>query len=272
MFYERLRLKEGADPKGALQALRQLINECGNAIAGGMYNERMTKYVRWVETAVPVLSGLTDDPAVVTMLYTDRYMLVRTASPDPYPTLDNEAQFQIGQLKRMADDLEERVDRLSAAKGHITVVDTHVLLHYQWAAHVRWDEVVRQPMVRLIVPLRVVEELDAKKWARRGELASRARRVLSALEGVIAPDGAPGPLRDGTTIEVPVERGLRFRPDDADEEILYTCRELAQLTRQTVTLVTGDTSTRIRASAQNIRVVRMPDTYLPREDQPKDQP
>lgn len=272
MLYERLRLKEGATATHAVTALSQLIVAGGNAIAGGLYDVRRDGYVRWVETSVPVLSGLTDDPEIVTMLYTDRYWQIRTASPAPYPTLDNEAKFQIDRLKRMADDLKERVDRLSAAPGHITVVDTHVLLHYQWAAFVSWDEIVGQPPIRLIVPLRVVEELDAKKWARRDDLASRARGVLSRLEAVVGPDGAPGKLRDNVTIEVPVDRGPRFRPDDADEEILYTCREIGQLASRGVTLVTGDSSARLRAGALRIPVVRMPAKYLPREDQPEPTP
>src|SRR5262245_34283579 len=106
MLYERLCLKEGADAKGAVDALRQLIVAGGNAVAGGMYDVRMDGYVRWVETSVPVLSGLTDDPGIVTMLYTDRYWQIRTGNPAPHPTLDNEARFQIGRLKRMADDLQ----------------------------------------------------------------------------------------------------------------------------------------------------------------------
>ncbi len=38
--------------------------------------------------------------------------------------------------------------------------DTHVLLHLELPAMIPWPAVLKQPAVRLIVPLRVVKELD----------------------------------------------------------------------------------------------------------------
>jgi PIN domain len=73
--------------------------------------------------------------------------------------------------------------------------------------------------------------------------------------------GAPGQLRPGVTIEVPIDSGPRVRPVDADEEILATCREFRQLTGREVTLVTGDTSMRMRAQARAIAVVKVPERY-----------
>ena len=230
MLYERLYLKEGLDAGQALAELRRQITAGRNTISGGTYDRRRDGYIRWAEVMPQVLSGLTHDSAIVTMLYTDRYWHIRTGSPDPWQTLDGEAKFQIDRLEGMANDLQERVNRLSAAPGHITVLDTNVLLHYQRPDSVRWDAIVHQPAVRLVVPLRVVEELDAKKWSRRDDLAGRARRMLSYLEGEVRPDGAPGTLRDNVTIEVPIDRGPRLRPDDADQE-QHRCQEVVLFQR-----------------------------------------
>ena len=66
------------------------------------------------------------------------------------------------------------------------------------------------------------------------------------------------------TIEVPVEPGSRWRPADADEEILAFCAELPQLIGEPATIVTADTAMRLRAGAQGTRVVVPPDEYLRR--------
>jgi predicted ribonuclease YlaK len=141
------------------------------------------------------------------------------------------------------------------------VLDTHVLLHYQPVDQIPWPAVLGAQSVRLVIPLRVIEEIDAKKYARAANLAKRARNVLPSLERLVGPAGAPGRLTQEVTIEVPVETGPRYRPEDADEEILETCRELEQFTGQHVTLVTGDTAMRLRAQANAIPTRELPDNY-----------
>ena len=73
--------------------------------------------------------------------------------------------------------------------------------------------------------------------------------------------GAPHELRANTTIEVLIEPSPRYRPTDADEEVLETCRELQQYGQQRVWLVTTDTAMRLRAQALNVAVVPMPNEY-----------
>lgn len=113
-----------------------------------------------------------------------------------------------------------------------------------------------------MIPLRVIEEIDAKKYARRPDFAKRARNLLPSLERLTGPSGEPGALTDGVTIEVPVEAGPRERAVDADEEILDECLELGQFLGQAVTLVTGDTAMRLRARALKIDAAALPDDYL----------
>lgn len=83
-------------------------------------------------------------------------------------------------------------------------------------------------------------------------------------------DNQPRPLRervrDGVTIEVPIDDEPRQRMLNADEEILAEC-ELLRAVGKPVTLVTDDTGLSIRATARRITVVPMPETYLPRKPQ-----
>ena len=71
------------------------------------------------------------------------------------------------------------------------MLDTNILLQYQEPSKVRWRDVLRVESVRLIVPLRVVEELDAKKYSASKRLAERARVLLPRLEELVGRDGSP---------------------------------------------------------------------------------
>jgi predicted ribonuclease YlaK len=86
---------------------------------------------------------------------------------------------------------------------------------------------------------------------------------------MISVTGSPTPLAfPNTTIEVPVEfisGAPRVKSVDADEEILFTCREMWHLSGQDggVTLITADVAMRIRAEALGgIRALKLPDKYL----------
>ncbi|MCW2999178.1 MAG: hypothetical protein JWN65_2727 [Solirubrobacterales bacterium] len=147
-------------------------------------------------------------------------------------------------------------------------LDTNVLLHCLPPGQIAWRGALGHPAVRLILPLRVVEELDARKYSGRRDLAERARRLLPQLEAAVGYAGEPRAPADGTTLEVFVERSPRRRPADADEEILSTCAELAQLSGRPITLVTQDTGMRLRAQAQGTEVKALPLEYqrLVRQD------
>src|SRR3954447_7081743 len=163
----RLHLKAGVPAGGALQVLRELIAEASTVTsvvghdAGSAVRET---YVRWVENAETQLSHLTHERGVIDMLQTERYWQIRaihSATMRPVPLVTAERDLQRAALVRLADDLERRVGQLSVAPGDIAVLDTTVLLHYQEPTKVPWREILGSPQTRLIVPLRVVEELDA---------------------------------------------------------------------------------------------------------------
>jgi hypothetical protein len=72
------------------------------------------------------------------------------------------------------------------------------------------------------------------------------------------------------TLEVLIEPGPRSRPEDADEEILDTCRELWDFSGQEggTTLVTNDVGMHLRAMGiGGIRTVPLPDEYRRDKDE-----
>jgi hypothetical protein len=276
----RLRLLPTVDPQQVLSILREWITSAPNvlqATADRSVRALRDAYLWWEEPKEEQLWAWTHDIAVATLFQTAGHWHIRhiaSGQPDVQlardaraePLIRGELERHAGRLRLMADDLERRIARASAGAGHATILDTNVLLHFMRPDQVKWSEIVGHEGVRLVVPLRVVEELDAKKYAGNSKLSSRARAVLPWLERAVGPSGEPLLFADGVTIEVPVDPGPRERPTDADREILDTCHEIRQFGSTIPTLVTGDTGALLRASAEGLRVVKLSDKYA--RDQP----
>jgi len=262
-------LKPGVEPKRAAAILRSLAVGARDAsVAGHEWYQVRDAYLQWVETVESQIASLTSDLALIAAVQSEHYWRLQDAGAKfarPHPMITAELARQQDRFDSLAAELERRRDRIANAPGSIAVVDTHVLLHYQPPAHVPWPEIVGGTPVRLVIPLRVVEELDLKKWGENRRLAARARNLLPSIQQALGQGGTPGRLRDDVTVEVPVPARPRHRPVDADEEILATCEELAAFSGQVATLITGDTSMTIRAQASGITVKVMPDRFERKE-------
>jgi hypothetical protein len=267
----RLYLKHGVDAEFALRVLADQIVALGNLRPDGRLSEVIRsrdEFVSLLEDAEIQLQNLTYDHRVTELLHTQRYWAIREMHQQtarPAPLIDAERRSLQGRLERLRVDLEMRVARAAGTPGQPTVLDSHTLLHFMPPNQIDWRDVVGAPQVRLILPLRVVEEIDSKKWGESEKLRKRARAILPRLEELAGVGGAALPIGDGVTFEVLVELDVRVKPVDADEEILDVARELWELSgRQTaVTLVTNDTGMRLRAEALGgVRPVGLADNYL----------
>ena len=226
----RLRLKREADPRDTIRALDEAINAGRNVIAtaptgtgiGPGVLPLAAAYVDWLAGVENQLHAVTLDFDVVEALHTSRYWRIRQLHEEPQRPVElvrAEMQQQTGWLEALRTDLQQRVNRIDAASGDPAVLDTNVLLEFVPPQDVDWISVTGRASVRLIVPLRVVEELDVLKYdRRRQDRAERARRILPQLEAAVGTGGAPSELRPETTIEVLIEPTPRHRPTDADEE------------------------------------------------------
>lgn len=274
------RLKDGTQLADAQRRLGETATHGRNLVgssAGQSVAIHQNSFLAWVGTAESQMRSIFIDPSTWEHLYDDRHWQIyglTQESPRAIELINNAATFQAAWLEELIDRLKHLSDRLAAAPGHLTVLDTNVLLHFHPPDQVDWPTVVGRPEVRLVIPLRVVEELDEKKYTARDNLADRARRLLGQLRSQLAPSaGGPTPLRENVTIEVPVDDGPRRRTLDADQEILDTCRELQFGGHGVtfVTLVSDDTGMTLRATAQGIRVIAMPEVYLRRKPKPENE-
>jgi len=273
----RLYLKDGVRPPQAIEALAARIADArnlpGSVSRGGITPEadaaylerRQADYLHWAEVTEGQLGNVTRDLEVLALPYTAAYYEIRgltPSSPHAVAFIDAEVARQVRRLEDLRDDLQRRLDRAIAAPGAIAVLDTNVLLHHQLPDSVAWREVVGAESVRVVVPLRVIEELDEKKHSTSEKARRRARDRLPRLYALVGTGGAPKALPHGHgSIEVFIEPGPRSRPADADTEILETAHDLRRLSGASVTIVTSDTGMRLRAEAEGLATVAMPASY-----------
>jgi rRNA-processing protein FCF1 len=270
-----MRLRHEVTVEQAIQALGQIIQESlqprNIAAQPPDLRVKLNSYLNWVYGAQTRLRSIFADTELEDSLLARAYWHVSMSSIPPSPELgrlvDEELIFQAGHPGVPADPggrLGDAADRLGALRrladrpGRICVPDTNALLHYTRFDQLPWPERIGQPVVRLIVPLAVIDELDKKKYARREEFQQRARELLALIDRyeTAAPD-AYVQLREGVTFEVlPDERG-HFQAVSTDQEILERCEFLAQVTGSATILVTGDSGVRINARAHRIEVIKL---------------
>lgn len=241
--------------------------------AGRRFKEFRNDYLLWVQTATATLRNTFDDPSVWSGLHSEYFWRIRDLTaeqPRAFELIAEEAERQGDRIEVLRARVLAFAEFAASHAGCLAVLDTHVLLHFLPVDQVDWRAVVGQPSVHLILPLRVVEEVDEKKYTGSDVVRPRARSVVQMLRKVLAPGhGGPVEIREDISLEVLLDDEPRRRPADADQEILDSARELAGAGLG-VRLVTDDAGMELRAGALGLQVVRMPDKYLRRRDSPSD--
>jgi hypothetical protein len=226
-----------------------------------------SQYVQWVTVVDELMERRLRDSRFRDSLYGRAYWQIRNLTEQSLrgpELISGEIRVQCRTLERLGERLETRFNRLSAIPGTMAVLDTHVLLHFLPVEQIDWSSFIPGETVRLVLPLRVIEELDEKKYGRRDDVAGRARGVLTALRRQLAgSSGSPVAVasREGVTIEVPIEDEPRCRLMDADQEILDECVDIKSFGR-VIVLVTDDCGLDLRAHAIGLDVIPMPIKYL----------
>lgn len=264
-------LRQGSNMDYLKRTLREQGSEGLNVsrgLAGMNAANAINRYLQWVSGVEPMLKNIFVDPEVWNRLRGETFWRIRELtdfSPRWQELISHEAEVQAGRIDALLDEILAVERLLDAVPGLLSVIDTNVLLEHQAPEQVKWVEVIGSTPVRLVIPLRVLDELDEKKYTARDDRADWARRLLGRLWTALGPVGAtPVPLTDGVTVEVPVTDGPRRRTVDADQEVIDTCEAIRRLDRPVV-LVTADYGMCIRASALGIAVKRMPEKYLRRQ-------
>lgn len=251
-----------------VETLHDQARKARNLRAAGDLSARWNGYLVWVSETERQLSSLFEDPRISETLYSQHHWHIWNLTPgsDSHPRapalLNDEIDRQAYRLEELAGTIQQFIEWAQAGPSPIAVIDTHVLLHFQPPQNVDWTRIVDSEQVHLLLPLRVVEELDEKKYASGPDLRDRARSLISQLRSHIAADHRGRvQLREDVILEIYVPGEPRQRTTDADQEVLKTCLQL-QAAGAALYLVTDDAALDIRARTQKIAVRPMPDKYL----------
>ena len=99
----------------------------------------------WLAGVESQLQAVTFDFGVVDALHTSRYWRIHQLHEEPHRPVQlvrAEIGQQTGWLEALRDDLQLRLDRVDAASGAPTVLDTNVLLEFVPPRHVDWIAVI----------------------------------------------------------------------------------------------------------------------------------
>jgi len=261
----RVRLAPGVEPERAIAEMNELIGGRATAVmptARGKPVDERESYVRWATNMEARLSSVLSRKDAQAFFNSPRHRDICSMPPGNQLTtlIYAEVDTMMRDMQEAVNDLEDHLRRMRSAPGFPVVVDSNVLLQCQRLDNVNWRERLKA-QARVMVPLRIIEEIDSKKYGPSKRLRSIARELLPWVDSLF-PDGDPGPvpLRDDATIELILADRPRYRPSDADEEVLEVAHDVARFAGM-VKVMTADTGMRIRARGERLDVLFVPDEW-----------
>jgi hypothetical protein len=261
----QVRLAPGVAPERAIAEIKQIAGGNASAIKPVSRHhpvDQRDDYVRWSTTTQAQLESVLRREDAQSFFSSARHLAILSMSPGNQltPLIYAELNATATALGEAAAYLEHHADRMRRAPGLPILPDTNVWLHCQRLDKVNWTAELKED-ARVIMPVRVIEELDARKYSRDEVLQRRARKRLPWLNSLF-PEGDRGPvmLRKDATLELFMSEAQRQRPADGDEEILDVCDDVREFTGRGK-LLTGDSAMLLRARTRGIDVMLVPEDW-----------
>lgn len=214
------------------------------------------------------------EPDLTGELYSATFWHVTSVNPNWSVTQEDprliarEVKAQLATLDSARAQLL-RLRALAERPGMPIVYDTNMLNHWQQPGGVLWRKVLsanglRPRLVRLVIPMRVIDELDRQKYG-HGDLARKAATAIRYLDRIFSDRDKylPAEIRKGeATLEIWPDDHDRGRGTDADLEILRCASDLSLLLpNERTSVLTDDTGMRLRAQQMHLGTLRMPEEY-----------
>jgi rRNA-processing protein FCF1 len=263
----RYHLLPAADVSSSIQLIDMFsvnaYNEAQPAFARTPLEKQMA-YVNWARDCERRLLGVLVRSEVVPLFQNARHLEICSmgAGDQVLPMVSSEIEMKVAILREILSELKDAKARLDRAGGCPTVMDTNLLLQCSRPDQIRWASIIGEP-VRLIIPLRVLEELDEKKYGASQRLRKVSREILPWIESLFV-TSETGPVSVGdpesTTLELLFSDRPRFKPQDPDEEVLEVAHEVAKFAGR-VKVVTADSNMRMRARAEGLDALQVPKSY-----------
>lgn len=246
--------------KHTIDALTYLKNELGNCRAGGRsVTDARDQWLRWWSSADGQLRNLFTDGDMAASLYVSAEK-VRDVNLGALPLvlLNREIDAWSERFEQAIAELKA-LEPFIARPGQIMVPDTSAFLEGEYFTELDWHALTGTggtETVRLVVPVLVLEELDAHKRGRdrQRERAVSTLRRLWELGGNAPARVAQLPGRK-VTVEVFLDGAWHVRRPVNDDEIIERALAAAQITGRDVVLAAADYAMLYRASAAGLKAV-----------------
>ena len=251
-------LRRGQTVQRAIDVLQDRLREAGNT-RNADRSQLLPRYLEWARESERQFRYLFADTEVTERLHSPRHWHLR-ANGRAEDLAVGPAVFY-DELDAQQHMLQDVIGILSGflpladRPGEILVLDTNTIIHSRQIDEVDWHAETQSKQVRLILPLLVLDELDAKTYASSKQLAGRAEKRLRLLDRHLeqAVSGA-SQVRDGVTLEILPDPADHRRHTDADYEILNRAEFVQQICGNNVRVVSADRGMRVRGISRQIPV------------------
>ncbi|SHG13442.1 PIN domain-containing protein [Jatrophihabitans endophyticus] len=264
------------------EKLRYVHNSAQNAFNGNSdVHAQVEQYLSWAAEAERQLRPVMAVENLDRVLLTRRYWATH-ANPSYSPANVRAVQEEVRTRERLFEEMAKAVlderRRWASAEPEVAfvVADTNVHLHHpsaweaiHWRAVVGWQNRSRA-LIRLVLPMLVVDELDNAKWKNNDKIRSRARTTLKKIYGEFGSDPTTtwemraadldfGAVRANLLVDEPTHQRL----ERADDELVDRALMLSDFMEQSVMgnrlvyFVSYDTGAALRARSAGLRVCHL---------------
>jgi hypothetical protein len=190
-----VRLRQGINVKTVIEGLRPLEQTAWNHTVD---DDSYVLFVSGLEERFK--QWFTEVPP--TLLYSQRFWQISSGIlARPHEMRRQECARVVALLTSLREELSALADRLGPLPRALGVLDTNVVLHYKPLDEVPWTEVFGSSPVTLVIPRRVLAEIDAKKAVPNNQKLRRRAPCLCrvvATAGRVAVSTGPARQRVGT--------------------------------------------------------------------------
>ena len=200
-------------------------------------------WIRWWSEADTELQHLFPDGDLVAELCVSAER-VRASLSNRLPrfTINRETSVWVARFEALIAELTALTPFIQRP-GAIVVPDTSVFLEATYFTELAWHEVAgveSGELVRIVIPLLVIDELDIHKRG-RDKVRDRARSTLRRMWDLGAFGGAAGALSGrSATIEVFPDAAWHTRQPDNDAEIIDRAAAIGEIGGREVTVAASD--------------------------------
>lgn len=241
-----------------LERLAYLSGQLGSCRAANTPADKQQQWLRWWSEADAQLRSLFSDGEIAASLYVSSER-VRNVNMGMLPNgvFNHEIDSWIARFEAMIAQLKA-LKPFIERPGEIVVPDTSVFIEGPYFTELDWQAVAGSDagnLVRVVVPLLVIEELDEHKRG-RGRVQGRARSVLHRLWDLHVGNASGAVALPGSrlvTVEVLTDDSWHVRRPVNDNEIIERALAVTEITGRDVILAAADYSMLYQASAAGLK-------------------